>query len=335
MKDRKVYIDWLRVFACISVIIIHVFTTALTDFPNHSINEKIIAKVIINLLHFAVPIFFMITGYLFLSSEKKYDLSSFFKKYVLKYIVAILTFGYAYAIIEEIFYKNLSLSMPFVAFYNTIQGKTWEHMWYLYSLVGIMLLIPLLKILKEKDEKYLKYLLGILLISSIVIPILTNLFNFTIGIDLIVFSPYLAYAIIGYFLGKTENKKHNINLFISVIAISLSQILPIVIHNDVTDKLIVFGNYDSPFILMLSISIFNLFKKIKAENIIIKSISKYSYGIYLIHMFWINLIYKFFKFNIFGQFYIIKSLLVFILVLLLSCLSTFLFKKIHYIKNII
>lgn len=338
-SQRKNYIDYLRVFACFSVILIHIFTTARTDFPNHTINEEIISKIIINVLHFAVPIFFMITGYLFLSKDKTYNLKDFFKKYTLKYIIAILTFGYGFAIIEEIFNKNFSATMPFVALANTIQGKTWAHMWYLYSLIGVMLLLPLLKTLLDSNKKYLKYILYILLISSVLLPLTNNLFNFKIGIDFIMISPYLAYAIIGYYLGNSEKNDYLfIYLFIAficVLVISFSQVVPLVSENNNLGRIIVFGNYDSPFIMLLAICIFKVFMYFKTSNKFVMLISNYSYGIYLIHMFWINLMYKFINFNIYGEWLILKVLCCFIVISILSFITSYIMKRIPLLNKIV
>ena len=334
--ERKAYIDYLRVFACIIVILIHIFSTARTDFSNHTMIEEIVTKSIVSICHFAVPIFFMITGYLFLTKDDEHSLKTFFKKYVLKYILAIFIFGYSYAVIEEIFNNNYNISILFKALLNTFQGNTWAHMWYLYSLVGVMLFIPIIKILLEKSEKYLRYFLAILLISSLLLPLINNFFNIKSGFDLIIHSVYLSYAIIGYYLGNSKRKSNLLGLFgiiILLFIIVLTQYLAITYEN--LGKLSILSNYDSPIILLLAILIFNLFKNIKSGNGIISYISPYTYSIYLIHMFWINFIYKFLKINIYDYNLAIVSLLLFIIVFVLSLLSSIVLKKLPFLKKIL
>ena len=70
VKERKIYLDYLRVFACLSVVLSHVLLTAKSVFPNNSEIEKILCETIPSFLHYAVPIFFIITGILFLSKNK-------------------------------------------------------------------------------------------------------------------------------------------------------------------------------------------------------------------------------------------------------------------------
>ena len=337
VNNRKVY--YLRVFYCLAVIMIHVFVTARTDFPNHTNFEEILCKIIPNILHFAVPIFFMITGYLFLIKKTDIKLSEYVKKYVLKYIYAIFTFGFGYAILEEIFNKNYSIEMPLTALINTIQGKTWAHMWYLYSLVGVMLFIPILKTILEKDKKVLNYLSLILLTSSIIIPTINSIFNIKIGFDLLIIAPYLLYAIIGYYLGISEKKidkrKCILGIILCSIIIIITEILGVTSENNIIKRLAIFGRYNSIVILIMSMFFFLLFKTIKKVNKYILEISKQSYGIYILHMFWINLIYKFMKFNIFNQYIFFKVVIVFIITFILSYASTKILKCIPVIKNII
>ena len=337
-NKRIVYIDYLRVFSCLAVILTHVFTTARTDFISHTLTQDIVSKIIINLLHFSVPIFFMITGYLFLSKKNDYSLVYFFKKYVLKYILAIFTFGFLYSIIEELFNKRFSIYTISNALVNTIQGKSWEHMWYLYTLVGIMIFIPLLKVLLNENKKYLKYVFIILLISSFVYPQIESFFNVKIGFDLIIKSPYLVYVIIGYYLGNS-NKKNSflfcLGIFLSTILIVGSQIISALNKNELfLSKLSIIGNYDSPVILIFSICIFELFKNINKNNIFVSYIANKTYLIYIVHMFWINLIYKYFKYNIYNNLFI-KSVIVFFSVFVLSYISSIIIKKIPFFNKIV
>ena len=100
------------------------------------------------------------------------------------------------------------------------------------------------------------------------------------------------------------------------------------------------GN-QSPLIVLYSILIFNLgHLKIKerAENKIIKnivtSLSENSFLIYLLHMFWINILYKWINFNPFSFNPFIGFITIFLLVLLLSYVSSLLVKKIPIINKL-
>ena len=336
-EQRKNYFDYLRVLACCTVVMTHVFVTAKTDFPNHSLIEDNISQIVAWCLHFAVPIFFMITGALFLKKKDEINIKIYFKKYILKYLLAIFTFGWGFAIIEEIFNKNFSAIMPLTALINTIEGNTWNHMWYLYTLVGIMAFIPIVKIIVEKNAKWLKYILLLLFISSFIFPLISTYTGKNIGIEIPIKSEYLTYVILGYFLSEKRDNISKLKLacvmvlcfIILGISVYLYQIRGISYFQSI-------GDYNSLVIMLLSISIFLIFKSINFKsNKLILDISCNSYGIYLIHMFWINFIYKFLEYNIYGNLIILKTLVVFISVLILSLISTKMIKKFPLINKII
>lgn len=93
-KKRIAYLDYLRVISMLGVVFNHIFVTARTDFSNHSQNFEILCWCIRGVMHFCVPIFFMISGFLFLNPKKIITIKDLFKKYILKYIFIILTFGW-------------------------------------------------------------------------------------------------------------------------------------------------------------------------------------------------------------------------------------------------
>ena len=341
-KQRIVFIDYLRVFSCLSVIMIHVLASARTVFPDHTMFEELLCKVLPYMMYYAVPVFFMITGYLFYSKEIKMSYGDFFKKYVLKYIVAVFVFGFGYAVLEEVFNKNYSLTMPFTALLNTLLGKTWAHMWYLYALVGVMLFIPIIKTLMDRGKESIRYVSLILLISSFLIPTINSLFNIKIGFDLIMVSPYLLYTILGYYIGNgcmrnIKKSKCIAGIVFSASIIALFEILATILNNDLASKFGIVGRYNSILILILSACLFTLFTNIRNDsmNKYIDKISGMSYGIYILHMFWINLFYKFFGFSIFGDFMLLKIVLIFSVTTILSYESTKLLKKVPLMKKII
>ena len=105
MNKRIKYLEFLRVICMLWVVLIHTCITAITDYPQSS-NFNIyggIMHFIVNIAHFAVPIFFMISGALFLNPQKQITYKKVLKKYVLKYCGVIIIFGWLFALLEEIF----------------------------------------------------------------------------------------------------------------------------------------------------------------------------------------------------------------------------------------
>lgn len=67
---RKHYIEYLRVIAMFAVVAIHVCIAGLSSFANHSMFDAVFYSSVRNIFHFAVPVFFMISGALMLSPSK-------------------------------------------------------------------------------------------------------------------------------------------------------------------------------------------------------------------------------------------------------------------------
>jgi surface polysaccharide O-acyltransferase-like enzyme len=114
----------------------------------------------------------MITGVLFLNPEKNITPVKMFKKYFLRIVLAIIIFGIPYCFMEIFFDANMSFKMDQIgiAALNALQGKSWDHMWYLYMIAGLYLCIPFIKIfVVNASINILKYTLLILFVFTSVL----------------------------------------------------------------------------------------------------------------------------------------------------------------------
>lgn len=337
MNARKHYLDYLKTISIFAVILIHFFTTARTDFPNHTLIEQGITKIFTYLLHFCVPIFFMITGTLFLNEDKKISLKKLFTKYIKKYVVVLLIFGTIFAFEEQIL-KNggVSLNTIFLSIISVFTGKSWAHLWYLYELIGIFLILPFIKILSEsldRNENYKKYFFIISFIFLFIIPMA----GYEIPIKFRLFSEYIFYMFLGHSLDKIDKKKIHTKFLFWGLILSAVVLIGSAILNTLYENFILFdaiGQYNSPLICLYSTSLFLIFKENRnfdnngKINKFTEFISNISLWIYIIHMQFINFIYKFLKFNIYGNLFLLKVLIAFMAVSLLSILASMILKKI-------
>ena len=102
------------------------------------------------------------------------------------------------------------------------------------------------------------------------------------------------------------------------------------------------SSYSSPIVVLTGLLLFYLAKNLEERLLYIykvgeKSIqhlANNSFGIYIFHMFWVNIIYKVVKFNPFehGIWVIIPML---ILVVIASDITTILYKRIPYVGKFI
>ena len=227
----------------------------------------------------------MISGMMFLN-KKEITFKEMLKKYCLKIFLTITVIGSLMIILEEFYYGNpLTLK---IIFDRIITGEIWAHMWYLYLILGLYLITPVLVLItnniKEKEYK-------IFLIILFILTIFFNTLNLNIAFNMINISGYLFYYFYGYYLYKynISNTYKNINYILSILSI-------IYIGYHVSNKcsLDYLFSYTSfiPFILASSLILILKDKDIKRGSNLITSIGLCSYGIYIYHQVFINIIYK-------------------------------------------
>ena len=83
------FIDYMRVFATICVIMSHIITNTYSYNKIEHTYIYIIFDIILNYSLVAVPIFLMITGYLLLDDRKKITLKKCFK-YIYRVLIVLL-----------------------------------------------------------------------------------------------------------------------------------------------------------------------------------------------------------------------------------------------------
>ena len=299
-KTRIEYIEWLRVIAAFAVVGIHITMTQPNNYSVTQIGTSnyLILTSVYALVQWAVPVFLMISGGLLLHSQS-ITLDKV-KKYIIRMGCVLLLFGTAYALMELVFdERTISLSMVYKAFIMTLEGKSWSHLWYLYVLIGIyIVLIPLKKFVDHSEKKEIYALIVALFFGNFVIPTVNILFELNIK-NLMVLTQYITYFMIGYVLAQAPTTKRGGVFWITIYAVTV--ILKIIIQCVAVIKTgegsDLFLN-DRFFTLFQAIAVYMFFMKVadgRKLNRFIKSIGTCSFGIYLIHPFFINLLYKMLK----------------------------------------
>ncbi len=290
-KSCITYLDFLRFIAISAVIFLHVLSGITDTIPEQMTNTQFqIYETLKSFCTIGVPLFLMISGTLFLAPEKKLTLKMLFQKYLRRITLALVLFGTFFALLEIIL-VNRSLAFTDIgqAFFNMLSGNSWAHMWYLYVLIGLYLFLPLLKsFAANADKQTYLYLLLLLFITRSLLPFVEKYFNFKLGIILPAAGIYLFYYLCGYYL-HTYVEKNSFNkkialgiLFISILVFLLNGLF----------KLNLDYNYDSPFVVLLSLAVFYLASCSQKKWTLCSSFRDYYFGMYLVHTFFLNLAYK-------------------------------------------
>jgi surface polysaccharide O-acyltransferase-like enzyme len=318
---------------------IHVFSPINSYFSNSlTKQESYICIVLNNLWQWCVPIFVMITGVLFLNPEKDISLEKILKKYVFRVVLAIIVFGIPYCFMEIFFEANFSFkfSQIGIATFNAIQGKSWDHMWYLYMIAGLYLSIPLIKtFVINASKSVIKYTLAVLFIFTSIIPSLESIFQYKFGIYIPINSVYVFYLLLGYYIHYNKLKIKNIILMALIMVYVLFVIFMPLNKNFISFEnagRIILTGYNSPIVIMVTAAVFCLLYQGGKKNKAMDIIAPMCFGIYLIHTLFINFLYKFIKLTPEKYPLIIVIVLVTIITIVLSICFSYLARKIKIIK---
>lgn len=204
---RKQFLDVLRVLATCAVVLMHVLTGA-TDVTDASIvpEYRSLLLSVMDLVTWCVPIFLLISGYLFLNPERTLTYPVMIKKYCRRIALAILLFGVPYAASELVVTeRTFRIRMIPEALKMTLMGHTWSHMWYLYLILFLYLITPLLKkVLRVLPVWGVVAMMAVIFLGSSVAPFL----NKVLDVNSIPVLPdggvYFLYYLCGYFFAVRE-----------------------------------------------------------------------------------------------------------------------------------
>lgn len=201
-RDRINYIEWLRIVCAIAVVGIHITMTQPNNYSVAEIgtcNYLVLTSVYV-LIQWAVPVFLMISGNLLLHSH----MMSFskVKKMISRMTVVLLLFGSIFALLEQVFEKKtVELWMLPNSFFLTLQQKSWSHLWYLYVLIGIyVILMPLKKFVDNSSNREICVFTAILVIGNVIVPTINIVFETEIE-NYMLLTQYVTYVLLGYIIG--------------------------------------------------------------------------------------------------------------------------------------
>ena len=295
---RKQFLDVLRVLATCAVVLMHVLTGA-TDVTDASIvpEYRSLLLSVMDLVTWCVPIFLLISGYLFLNPERTLTYPVMIKKYCRRIALAILLFGVPYAASELVVAeRTFRIRMIPEALKMTLTGHTWSHMWYLYLILFLYLITPLLKkVLRVLPVWGVVAMMAVIFLGSSVAPFL----NKVLDVNSIPVLPdggvYFLYYLCGYFFAVREvcvDKGRNVWLTAAVAVLALGMILSRTLAGFSIQMA-----YNYPFTVLFAVLLFaaGWNGSIKKKRIPWQEAGALSFAVYLVHPVYVNLLYKFVK----------------------------------------
>jgi len=348
-KKRIYYLDVLRTIACIAVIMIHSSATLTIKCEVNSTNFEI-GNVWDALGRIGVPLFVMISGALML--DKNYNCSKEkMKKHIARMIEFFMFWSILYCIIYEIlipkFINHDSIKINKVIT-ELIKGH--YHLWFIYLIIGVYLIVPLLRLwVKDENKKYVKYfiILSIFFVYIIkyVVTIGKNFSESFVKINdfydnsfqLKYIGGYTAYFLLGWYLNNYDLKHKKCIYILGILGLLVSIIGTSILSSIANKSVDLFDNLGIN-VLAQSVAVFvfikDKFKEKENENKVVKSISKHSLGIYAMHPAFITVIYKIFEISNINN-ALICIPIAFAVVFLGSYLGTYIFSKIPGLRKVV
>lgn len=218
MKESKHihYFDYLRVIAMFGVIYMHAASSLLRGEINLGWH---ITNAITSFAFTAVPLFFMMSGYLMLSGDKTLDISLLIKKRLPRLAVPLIGWTFVAVIWQLLFGFDLKLFAEKLV--SSLNSPVAVHFWYMYTLIALYMISPFLrgaiKSLDRKGHIFLFVLASVISVHAMITAIVPDSIDKYMQIDIInkltVFSGHLSTFILGYYLGSLKKKIPNILLF--------------------------------------------------------------------------------------------------------------------------
>lgn len=310
MNNQENRINWLdisRTFAILFITLNHAINRSFdysVDEYNSMTNIENILKASLQIIsRLGVPLFVMISGALLLNRkyETTEDYNRFYKNNWKKLFIAteiwlFIMYFFIYFLKpdmvhgEKIMIKNLFKTLLF------IDPTTYGSMWYMEMIICVYLLIPMLSLALHKTSvAVFKPLLLLGTISGFLIPTLNGFrmlkfgapdYSFKLSIGNL-FSIYIIYLIAGYLVINDYFKRISTTIILFICFVSGSIAIAFQMFAFTKPQWYIIG-YDDLFILICSIALFELIKRVGTKrnktNLIATNISQYSFGIYCVHI---------------------------------------------------
>lgn len=289
--DRTVYFDYLRVFATLAVMILHISAQnwAVTDVNGHAWRVFNFAD---SVVRWGVPVFVMISGSLFLGRD--IPVQKLYTKYVLRMAISFVVWAAVYALfIDGTLLNRLSA---------VVEGH--YHMWFILMITGLYMCLPLIKPITETDSR-LKYYLLLAFVFAFLLPELATLLrdfgNETVvnaanaiggdldDMDMHVVLGYAGYFILGFYLNKTEltRRQRLVVYALGVLGFAFTVMMDLIVALRTQTCC---SHYYSNFtvnVLLEAVAVFTWFKYRRYDrerlNAFMRKMAKYSFGAYLVH----------------------------------------------------
>ncbi len=363
MKERFLKYDVMRIFAITMVLLAHISAYIVINYPDPTSAIFFIGNIFNGIRRgAAVPIFLMLTGALMLNEDRKFDTLMFYKKSLMTIIYLLIFwlifYGVFYAFVLPVLMGKDINVWNFISYILKFKGSDYPHLWYLFMTIGLYLAVPFLRLFVKKENK--NYILGFIA-ASIVIYFIPATFDFlTLNWEITLkqfvnkfhmqyVAGYIAYLLLGWYLAnfKLERAKRFCLYILALTAAVASTISVRLLIAEIPDIRNYLYAVTSLHLLVSGAGVFVLISTLCGDKVtkssIVKTFSNISFGIYIVHIVYLELfsrvIMPYDKFNFYLNNPAMRTLayilVLFALIYLCSFVTVLVMSKITGVKKLV
>lgn len=280
-RDRVMWLDGVRAVACIMVIVLHVSAQMVVKYKTmESINWHIV-NLLDSLVRSCVPLFFMVSGYIFLNN-KEIKIKNMLR------IVYCLAF---YSLLAIAYMLATNKYNPLDRLRDVFETPVFYHLWFFYSMLGCYLLFSFVKCRFSDNHIALFLLLAVFLIVNPVTYQAIGLMGVHVKSKFFIDGSFIylfLYAVAGCLIGNANTRNLGVVAPLGIFLAS-SIITALLVYYTTSEAgrfNSTFYNNNSPFVFMAAVSMYVLIKNFYAEKevgSIVTFIASLSLPIYGVH----------------------------------------------------
>lgn len=338
MAARDPRLDLLRIAASVAVVCVHAAgATVMARAPQRDMAWWV-ANLMDSASRWCVPVFVMVTGALLLRPSRDESTSRFYRARYSKLLPPLVFWSVFYIALRSYIDGRFD---PQDAWSRLVHGAPHFHLWYLYMLLGLYFVTPWLKrAAAHAGDGELKAMAwaGLGLAS---ITLLSNHFHGvqpTIFIGL--FVPYVPYLLMGHWFARQTASPSRAGGWAlaagcaGLIAFSTWALEPALGMRGID----MVYEYLNPLVIVFSMAVFGLGLSARVTSpralAAIGVLAPLTFGIYLVHPFWLTFLYKFGVHG--GAFHPLAGMPATVAAaLVLSAASVFVLSKIPYLRAVV
>jgi surface polysaccharide O-acyltransferase-like enzyme len=301
-SGRIQYLDLIRVLSMLAVVLLHTVAGTLRSYYGSS--QWHFSNVLSAFATASVPLFFMISGALLLSSPHTASVGYTLRRRVTRVLVPFLV----WSLIAVAYYLFVSWRYGGAADWTAAIDKLKHlpgqpvaiHLWFMYALIPLYILSPFIKKMVDSlDRNLVIYLLAIWVFFSAILPLvaafLPESYRPILLLDprynLSVMAGYAGYFVAGYYLMQWRRPVSkpllSLIVIVDVVCITLGTWWKTTALGEYAE---VFKTYSGLFVVVLSCALFLLCKELLRERrlrgssaTVVTFLAPLAFGVYLVH----------------------------------------------------